>query len=193
MPIIISMIALKANSKGVSPLIASVLLIAFTMAIAAILTAWISSFTTTQKEKAAASEEKIQCNYGFLENDIDFAQYNQTNGTFTIRLKNTGTIDLGPGKYQTWFGSSGVPTIWKLNNPALFSMAKQTDKLISVNVSNPDDLTGSDSGKRLTKIKFIAHLCENAFTTVSEPIGGWVSGAEASGSSSWANSTMQTS
>ena len=106
--------------KGVSPLIASVLLIAFTMAIAAVLTAWISSFTTAQREKTAVFEEKIQCNYGFIENDIDFTEYNYTDNTnafFKTRIKNTGTIDISIGKYQTWFEDTTVPIVWTIDNP----------------------------------------------------------------------------
>lgn len=153
--------------KGVSPLIASVLLIAFTMAIAAILTAWISSFTTSQKEKTAVFEEKIQCNYGFLENDIEFSQYNNTdpnNSLFKTRIKNTGTVDLSVGKYQVWYDGGATPTIWTINNPTTdASMPKQTDRIITLNVT----------GGTMNKIKFIAYLCDGVSTTASRPLSGW--------------------
>lgn len=153
--------------KGVSPLIASVLLIAFTMAIAAVLTAWISSFTTAQREKTAVFEEKIACNYGFIENDIDFTEYNYTDDTkafFKTRIKNTGTIDLSIGKYQTWFEDTTVPIVWTIDNPVNYtSIKKLNDKILTFNVS----------GGRLTKIKIIGHVCDGVTATVSEPLGGW--------------------
>ncbi|MBU4246076.1 MAG: archaellin/type IV pilin N-terminal domain-containing protein [Nanoarchaeota archaeon] len=153
--------------KGVSPLIASVLLIAFTMAIAAVLTAWISGFTTAQREKTAVFEEKIACNYGFIENDIDFTEYNYTDDTtafFKTRLKNTGTIDLSIGRYQTWFEDSSVPLVWTIDNPGNNTAIKKlNDKILTFNVS----------GGRLIKIKIIGHICDGITATVSEPLGGW--------------------
>lgn len=154
------------SSKGVSPLIASVLLIAFTMAIAAVLTAWISSFTTAQKEKTAVFEEKIQCNYGFIENDNDFTEYNETSALFKTRVKNTGTIDISVGKYQVWFKDVPVPTIWSISNPTNYSIKKQDARIVTLNVS----------GGKFTKIKLIGHSCDGVTATISEPIGGWTSG-----------------
>lgn len=157
--------------KGVSPLIASVLLIAFTMAIAAVLTAWISGFTTAQREKTAVFEEKIQCNYGFIENDIDFTEYNYTDDTkafFKTRIKNTGTIDISIGKYQTWFEDTSIPIVWTVDNPGNnTAVRKLNDKIFTFNVS----------GGRLTKIKIIGHICDGVTATISEPLGGWNSGS----------------
>lgn len=168
--------------KGVSPLIASVLLIAFTMAIAAMLTAWISSFTTSQKEKTAVFEEKIQCNYGFFENDIDFSQYNESLGLFKTRIRNTGTIDLSIGKYQVWYDGGAPPTVWIIKDPTTAaSFPKQTDKIMTINVS----------GGVLNKIKFVAYLCDGVTTTASRPLAGWQSSASlSSDSSSFVNATQ---
>ncbi|VVB60080.1 Uncharacterised protein [uncultured archaeon] len=156
------------SPKGVSPLIASVLLIAFTMAIAAILTAWISSFTTSQKEKTQVFEEKINCNYGFIENDVDFTAYNGTdpvnNGIFKTRVKNTGTIDLSIGKYQVWYNNIAVPTIWTITNPTNYSIKKQDARIITLNVSGPDVIT---------KIKLMGYICDGVTTTVTQPLAGW--------------------
>ncbi len=161
-------------SKGVSPLIASVLLIAFTMAIAAVLTAWISSFTTAQKEKTAIFEEKIQCNYGFLENDVDFTEYNETTGLFKTRIKNTGTTDLSIGKYQIWYKDESVPTMWEVVNPTNpeSSIKKQDAEIIVLNSSLPS----KTSPYKITKLKLIAHICDGVSTIISEPLGGWTSG-----------------
>lgn len=56
---------LHNGRKGVSPLIAAVLLIAFTMAVAAILTAWVTTFTQEQTDALGnKSEEQIDCSFG---------------------------------------------------------------------------------------------------------------------------------
>ena len=161
------------SSKGVSPLIASVLLIAFTMAIAAVLTAWISSFTTGQKEKAAKSEAKIDCSYGFLENDQSFTEYNATdyisNGLLKLRIKNIGTIDVSLGSYQVWYNNVATPTMWAIANPSdqSTSIKQQDAKIMVLNVSGPD---------KITKIKVIANVCDGVAATIDEPLGGWVIG-----------------
>jgi len=169
--------------KGVSPLIASVLLIAFTMAIAAMLTAWISSFTTSQKEKTAVFEEKIQCNYGFFENDIDFSQYNQSQQLLKTRIKNTGTVDLSIGKYQVWYDGGAAPTVWNVMDPTInASFPKQTDKIITIKVSD-------DPAYSVNKIKFMAYLCDGVTTTASRPLSGWSTAALYPGSSSFVLAT----
>jgi len=70
--------------KGISPLIASVLLIAFTMAIAGIMATWATTFST---ERLASAEETAQC-IGVL--DISSLAYN--NGTISVKIRNVGEI-----------------------------------------------------------------------------------------------------
>lgn len=162
--------------KGVSPLIASVLLIAFTMAIAAILTAWISSFTTAQKEKTAVFEEKIQCSYGFIENDLDFSQYNSTSGLFKARIKNTGSTDLSIGKYQVWYDDVAVPSMWELTSPTTDAPIKKQDaKTIIVNVTDSNGY-GRGTSNLMNKIKFIGYICDGITTIVTKPLSGWAAG-----------------
>ncbi len=158
------------SSKGVSPLIASVLLIAFTMAIAAILTAWISSFTTAQKEKTAVFEQKIDCNYGFLEIDPDSSQWNQSQRIFKARIRNTGTIDLSIGKYQVYYAGGVASTSWKVETPTdtNTSIAKNEEKVVYVNVT---DSSGEQA--HVNKVKFIANFCDGVSTSAIEPLGGW--------------------
>ncbi|MCJ7450243.1 MAG: hypothetical protein MUP58_00710 [Candidatus Nanohaloarchaeota archaeon QJJ-9] len=77
--------------KGISPLIAAVLLIAFTMAVAAILTAWVTQFTQdTTGAVGNESERVIQCSYAGL------SIYDAVNdsGNLTVSVANTGTQDM---------------------------------------------------------------------------------------------------
>lgn len=77
--------------KGISPLIAAVLLIAFTMAVAGILTAWVTSFTqSTTEDVGNESDRLIECSYAGL--DITSASFDGTDATVVVA--NTGTQDI---------------------------------------------------------------------------------------------------
>lgn len=80
--------------KAISPLIATVLLIAFTLTVATILANWVSTFIKTQTEEVGEkSTVKIKCAFGSLE--IDTAKYNNTNTRLLVILKNqAGDTDL---------------------------------------------------------------------------------------------------
>ncbi len=59
---------MAANKKGLSPLIATVILVAFTMAVAAILIVWITDFTRGRTaEVSDRGEKQILCSYSTLE------------------------------------------------------------------------------------------------------------------------------
>lgn len=82
--------------KGISPLIAAVLLIAFTMAVAAILTAWVTTFTQeTTSEVGQSGSEQIACSFAGL--SIYDAVYNDGDDSLTVAVANTGTRDLSDG------------------------------------------------------------------------------------------------
>lgn len=180
--LIIVIRGIMKSQKGVSPLIASVLLIAFTMAIAAILTAWISSFTTAQKEKIVVYEGKIDCSAGMIEEDKDFTQYNATDGLFKVRVRNVGTIDVSIGKYTVWYDDSSVPIMWDISNPTNYTIQKQDDRIIILNVS------GSTIP---SKVKLIGFQCEGVWATIIRPASGWVPGNFAATDSSFVPSIKE--
>jgi flagellin-like protein len=77
-------------SKGVSPLVASVLLIAATMSIAGILAYWTSTFVKTSLPEINQTRE--QCKYaGFR---IYQCTYSGTTSQLAITLNNYRTVDL---------------------------------------------------------------------------------------------------
>lgn len=85
------------TKKAISPLIASVLLIAFTMAVAAILTSWVTGFTKTQTgfvgEKA---EKQVKCTYATFKVQKSDVTYNFSAQTTNINVTvyNDGSEDL---------------------------------------------------------------------------------------------------
>ena len=79
------------DRKGISPLIAAVLLIAFTMAVAGILTAWVTTFTQdTADQVGEDAEQTVSCSFGGL--SIYEAVHDED---LTVSVANTGTVDFG--------------------------------------------------------------------------------------------------
>lgn len=79
--------------KGISPLIAAVLLIAFTMSVAAMLTAWVTTFTEEKTSVVSnKSDQVFQCSYGGL--SIYDAIYHSDDNTTDVTVANTGTYDF---------------------------------------------------------------------------------------------------
>jgi flagellin-like protein len=81
--------------KGISPLIASVLLIAFTVAVAGLISSWLMSFTKTTSETVTQqSNIQLSCSYGGI--GLSNLKYAGStcfcmNGT----IENTQTVSLG--------------------------------------------------------------------------------------------------
>jgi len=80
--------------KGISPVIAIVLLIAFTVSVAGILSIWLMGFATTSTgliEEEATRE--LICSYGGISlSDLKFCS---TNDRLAGKSENTGTINIG--------------------------------------------------------------------------------------------------
>ncbi len=86
-------VSFRTQRKGVSPLIAAVLLIAFTMAVAAILTAWVTTFTQEQTETVGEqSEQVIECSYATL--SVFDATWDNDSEQMQVTVANTGNIDF---------------------------------------------------------------------------------------------------
>ncbi|NOR84769.1 hypothetical protein GQ473_01495 [archaeon] len=158
------LIYITKNKKGISPLIAAVLLIAFTMGIAAILTTWITSFTTTQKEKTQVFEEKIECAYMNLRADSDYARLNTTNYIFQDYIVNTGSVDVEITKFVVWVDDVPIIPVVMTN---ITHIAKGTGETININLSNV-----LKDGGELTQVKFETR-CDAAYTTLWKPVSGW--------------------
>ena len=80
--------------KGISPLIASVLLIALVIGIAGIYSGWFTNFIKTITSTIGKNEEiRIQCTYG--EVSLRNLIYNITSENLTGEIENTDIIPLG--------------------------------------------------------------------------------------------------
>jgi flagellin-like protein len=78
--------------KGVSPLIATVLLIAFTVGVAGIIVTWVTSFSTSTTQRVSQQADiQVICSYGSINlRSLRFAN-SQLSGT----IENKGQIPLG--------------------------------------------------------------------------------------------------
>lgn len=102
--------------KGVSPLIATVLLISFTMAIAIILSNWVLDYSKTQTATLGERGSKqIACSGAWL--DGSDAIYNTTLKKLSIDVQNKGNVALGNLKLIVIFtnGSSSIYNIYPAN------------------------------------------------------------------------------
>lgn len=95
--------------KGISPLIAAVLLIAFTMAVAAILTAWVTSFTQdTTGQVGNESERLVSCSFA----SIDIYDAVLSGSTLTVNVANTGTRDLNNVTLVLFHDDGSINETW---------------------------------------------------------------------------------
>ena len=76
--------------KGISPLVAAVLLIAVTMTIAGILAYWASSFV--RSSLPAINNTDTECAGSNF--NVYLASYNSTTKNFTVMLENTGKYNI---------------------------------------------------------------------------------------------------
>lgn len=154
--------------KGVSPLIAAVLLIAFTMAIAAILTAWIASFTQEQRDNSKVFEKKISCAYSNIEIDDEYSKFDKVNNIFYAFITNTGADAITLTKVSAWADNKKQLPIMLGSNLNLTTIQKNEYLQLYVNVSS----AFSAGGTGLTKIEFGTE-CESVFAPTTMPQGGW--------------------
>lgn len=95
--------------KGISPLIATVLLIAFTVAVAGLLSTWLTGFTSqSTKQVSESSSTTLSCSYG----GVSFGSLKFSSGTSTIagNIENTGTVSLGNISIQVIYANKSIST-----------------------------------------------------------------------------------
>ncbi len=126
--------------KGVSPLIAAVLLIAFTMAVAAILTAWITTFTEEQTgEVGNRSSQVVECS--FADMAIFDAVWDSGGNNVTVSVANTGTVDLTDVNIFVFKDGSRVATTntgsiasADIVSPTITNVENQPDRIVANSV-----------------------------------------------------------
>lgn len=95
--------------KGISPMIATVLLIAFTVGVGGLISVWVTSFTTESTNIVSKEGiDQITCSNGALE--LSTLRYCSSTNNMSGIIKNNGRITLGNITLQVIFtnGSSSI-------------------------------------------------------------------------------------
>lgn len=130
--------------KAISPLIATVLLIAFTVAVGGILSLWLTTFTKSQTTIVGQrSETDLQCSYGAI--SISDLKYSSGGRTLSGRIENTRIISLGNITLQIIWANSSL-TKYNLclvnnvaNNCSSANLSLVPREVITFNVSVSSD------------------------------------------------------
>jgi flagellin-like protein len=102
---------LKTSKKGISPMIATVLLIAFTVAVAGIISVWVTTFTSsTTSTVSEKAEGELYCVYG----GISVSSMKYCNNYFSGIVENTRFVDIGNVTLQVFYNNMSSKTV-KLN------------------------------------------------------------------------------
>ncbi len=125
---------MRLNKRGISPLIATVLIIGFTVALAAVILIWGQGFTKSMQQGA---EESANINL-MCANDVKFSVtggcYCATANTIKVTVKNDGNIDIQNFTARFYKSPTQVGT-----DDTLLGLAKYGIKTYSV--TTPVDVT----------------------------------------------------
>jgi flagellin-like protein len=126
--------------KGISPLIAAVLLIAFTVAIATLIMGWMSAYTrTTTSNVSSQSEEAVECGSAAIKINHVYVwgTDNLTNTDAAIVIENTGFKDFTNINYGLYNSTGGSCTADSSNvNLAKGEITRVTLDCQNVNMSS---------------------------------------------------------
>ena len=92
--------------KGISPLIAAVLLIGFTMAIAGLMATWATTFTKTKIEGFEAG----------CVGALDISSLSFSNEIVTVKIKNLGNLNLTGLTASIEYSDASKNTVYTLSN-----------------------------------------------------------------------------
>jgi len=88
------------RKKGVSPIISTVLLVAFAIALATIVGPWLTGFTKDRgKEVDERGEKQVECVYSSIDFEQEDIYYNLNDDTYpdstvNITITNSGSVDV---------------------------------------------------------------------------------------------------
>jgi len=98
------------SRKGISPLIAAILLIAFTITVATFLASWSTTFAREQTESFTEAGREIseECNFANLQ--VETAVYDSGEDTITAVVWNMGKTDLSDFQFLVYYSDVNIST-----------------------------------------------------------------------------------
>lgn len=121
------------GKKGISPLIAAVLLVAFTMTVAAILATWSSSFVKTRTQSAEQKQREI----AYCEDinmEVESAKYDPGAGEITALAWNIGDTNLTDFQINVYYSEINVTS----KTPSNSNKTTAPGDFVTLKVSNID-------------------------------------------------------
>ncbi len=137
---------MKKNKKGISPLIATVLLIGFTVALAAMIISWANKYVRgTTSESESDIQRALKC-----AQDLNFKVTNiscggATGGAKSISVENNGLVDIKSVIVRTHYDNGTIIT-------------NETALLTGISKYNVATFTVRDIGSSTNKVDVIAVL-----------------------------------
>ena len=119
------------NKRGISPLIATVLLIGFAVALAAVVMTWGLDFI---KSTADTTEQQTE-NTLTCATELSFAISNVNSNTGTVTVDNRGQVDINSLAFRV-YGGSGVITNVTTETIAKFEVKTLTPTILGINLIN---------------------------------------------------------
>ena len=121
------------KQKGISPLVAVIMLIAFTMIVAGILAGWATRFATEQRSML---EKCVRANLV-----IKKAVYDSATENMSIMLYNAGTVPLRDFQAQLTYDDNGppMPQTWDVKG-TLDANSFETYILDNISTTNAHDI-----------------------------------------------------
>ena len=137
--------------KGISPLIATILLIAFVIAVGGILSGWLISFSKERTEEARIKgETDIKCSYANLY--ISDADWNDTQTRLSLTIENTGSEDLSDFRMIVIYANNTVVTLEVMPNSTTMNPGDVQSFYNDTHVGNCSDIS---------QVLFKSNTCPN--------------------------------
>ena len=99
------------SKKGISPLIAAILLIAFTITVATFLATWSTTFAKTQTQEFTKAGREIasQCQYANLQ--VETAVYDDADDKIIAVVWNMGKTELSDFQFLVYYSDVNITTL----------------------------------------------------------------------------------
>jgi len=152
--------------KGVSPLIATVLLIAFTVAAAGIISGWLQGFTrSTTNTVTSQSQNELICSYAGI--SLSSLKYSATDFSLSGKIENTGKVGIGGITMQIFFNNgSGSNNLPLCTNGTVFSCTSANLSLIPREMAAFNISSGSTALASIDKIRIFSN-CSTVYDSAS--------------------------
>lgn len=149
------------DGKGISPLIAAVILIAFMVAIAGITSDFFLGFTKKQKgEVERRGESTVHCSLGNINVQSDSVNLNETEDSVQVTVENIGQIKI----------KDMLVVAYNKTMPVTYNATPST-----ISSGTVKSISSSHPGGALEKISVRSSSCPGIESTVKNESGSWTS------------------